>query len=456
MPPRKKRRKQQSSPVVMYVLLSSGLIVLLGLLGVGLWLLVSNLGAKWYPFELASGGFVVELPGPVSKKDSRDFNGPFGSAVAHFAQCDYSSDEVYLVMGADLPDLRFKSTDVGTILQDAVNGMLRNAPSGQLRENTDIKLEEFPGKEVVIEVPPHGMAVCRMYLIGRRLVGLLVAGKEVRPGAGRVQHFLGSLRITDSRLAEQARQDLAVMPRVGKDAAGRRVFEYTGGPVPPAGDLPGLVLYLPFDQPGPGDQVLDAVTGQPAARLAGAAGYGPGVRGKGLDLTAKGGYLDLGPAGDRLSFKANAPFTIAFWVRTAAHSSDGMLLSLRTAKDPGGLLQIGWAGTGFLRPLLINDAGKDLERAEIAGPQLKVPSWNHVALTRKPDGELTLFLNGEAVGTGPRQPGAVTTGRRFLGANAHEVAQGFTTNTFVGELDEFCVFDRALSPEEVRKLAGQP
>jgi hypothetical protein len=301
------------------------------------------------------------------------------------------------------------------------------------------------------------MGVARLVLIGRRMVFLLVGGPEARPDAARVQRFLKSLRITDGQLAGRGRQEMAAMPRVGTDGAGRRVYDYNGGPVPPASDLPGLVLYLPFDQPGPGDQVIDAVTGRPAARLAGGATYGPGVRGKGLDLTAKGRYLDYAAAGDRLNFKANAPFTFALWVRTAEHSSWGRLFSQRAAQEGGGIVQIGWKGTGYLSPLLIKDGARGTEQAVIIGPQLKVPFWNHVALTRRPDGELALFVNGSAVGSGPgpREPGPVTTATRVLGMDAYEVSRGLFEHNFVGEMDEFCVFNRALAADEVQRLAGQ-
>jgi hypothetical protein len=457
----KKKRKPQRESAVMYVLLTVGVVVGVSLAGGLAWFLISKMGTQWETVELPGGGGVVELPATITEQETRDFHGPFGAAKATFCSCKIDSpEEVYTIVTVEAPLERLRSADAKTILQDTCNGMLggmmRYAQDAQLKSSMDKEVEGFPAKDVVIEVPNHGMGVTRWVLVGRRMIGLLVGGPKVKPGNARVERFINSLRITDSKLVEQGRLDLALMPRVAANSAGQRVNDYNGGPVPAATDMPGLVLYLSFDQPGPDGQVIDVVTGRPAARLMGGATYGAGVRGKGLDLNGKGRYLDYSLAAERVQFKANAAFTFSLWVRTAAHSSDGMIFSERGDKPGGGILQIGWKGTGYLNPVLIRAGSNGVEQANITGPQLKVPFWNHLALTRQADGEMMLYLNGKPVvaGPGPKESGAFTAGLCVIGANAQEIAQNFKERTFAGEVDEFCVFNRALKVEEINRLAG--
>ena len=83
--------------------------------------------------------------------------------------------------------------------------------------------------------------------------------------------------------------------------------------------------------------------------------------------------------------------------------------------------------------------------------------WHHCAFLRS-GATIEIYLDGNQEGkvTGPHATGAITTDLRAVGQQAHCVAgrrgdfRGFT-----GAVDELCIFDRALKPEEIKTLAGR-
>jgi hypothetical protein len=86
--------------------------------------------------------------------------------------------------------------------------------------------------------------------------------------------------------------------------------------------------------------------------------------------------------------------------------------------------------------------------------RLRPHHWHHIAATRE-GGQLTLFLDGvrvgrEVVGSMPLDCGQIFVGR--LNGNARQSRR--EARGLVGHLDELAFFPRALSGEEIRKLAS--
>jgi len=81
-----------------------------------------------------------------------------------------------------------------------------------------------------------------------------------------------------------------------------------------------------------------------------------------------------------------------------------------------------------------------------------VGSWTHVAAVW--DGAtISLYRNGELTGSAPFT-GSISpsTNDLFIGVNPVLGKQGY----FVGRIDEVAIYDRALSPAEIRALAPEP
>jgi class 3 adenylate cyclase len=90
---------------------------------------------------------------------------------------------------------------------------------------------------------------------------------------------------------------------------------------------------------------------------------------------------------------------------------------------------------------------------EVIGLTQHVPEvWTHVAITRK-NGDLTIYRNGNMDGTGSWSGGflfnRIGQGLRILGGRRD-------ITHLQGDIDEFRVYNRALSPVEVAALAASP
>jgi hypothetical protein len=181
-----------------------------------------------------------------------------------------------------------------------------------------------------------------------------------------------------------------------------------------------------------------------------------GVRGTALQFDREGDYLDYGDS-PRLNFKAGAAFTFAGWVKTAAQR--GTVVSQRNSKDGGANIDLTING-GQLSALVRSDGRELGEHAAVSGGAINDGEWHHFALTRDTGRTIELFIDGvsQGMGSGADAGGPITTNLRALGSERYWVQSGLepAKRYLVGAVDEFCIFDRALSAAEVRKLAGPP
>jgi sialidase-1 len=180
------------------------------------------------------------------------------------------------------------------------------------------------------------------------------------------------------------------------------------------------------------------------------------VRGGAVLLTGKDSYLDYG-AGPAYNFAAGAPFTFAGWLRTAR--AGATVLSQRNSRAPAPVIDI-TVEEGRLCGLVRQDGFEGGQAARVCSAgKVSDGAWHHFALTRDNTGQVELFVDGVSQGkaTGAASGGAVTTDWRTVGLERYWAKGGaaFGTPDFDGAVDELCVYDRALRPEEVQALAGR-
>jgi hypothetical protein len=248
------------------------------------------------------------------------------------------------------------------------------------------------------------------------------------------------------------------VPAAIPPAALQPKFEKPKSP-PAAADFNGLLAYWPLDE-GAGTQALDSQNKRKAA-LYGGGKWVPGIRGQALEFNGANECLDLG-ASPELNFAAGAPFTLACWVKSDARS--GKVFWFRG--HPDGLPIIGvQLVNGKLQGWVRNDGGIFHPHSfggEVTGKEpLRSGEWHHVALARTAAGEPLLFQDGRLVDRakgGRETQGRITTNVRALGVDAHAMLKNprdGEVQPLVGCVDEFCVFNRVLTEEEVAKLAGR-
>jgi len=225
---------------------------------------------------------------------------------------------------------------------------------------------------------------------------------------------------------------------------------------PPTGHEPvsdakslGLLAYWSFEE-GAGVQAADASGNALHAKLV-KAGWTDGIRGKALRLSGPGSYLDYGDS-PRLSFAAQASFSIAFWTRTTRPK--GMLLSQRHDRDGSAVIDISIAD-GKAKAQVRQDGNDVLGPTEVVSGTISNGEWHHLVLTREGD-QIELFLDGVSQGrkSGNLSGGAITTNLRTLGAELYWLSHfAFGDPHFEGDMDEFCIFDRVLKANEIAALA---
>ena len=205
----------------------------------------------------------------------------------------------------------------------------------------------------------------------------------------------------------------------------------------PAGQGPvaqGPVALWTFDELAPdGKTVADGSGNGHDGRFTGAPVLVDGKLGKALKLAGPPEQVNVGDLGTR------APATVAFWCNTRELFSDRRVFSQLTGpEDAHGALRFDGG------QLEVFDGHQWLLVVKWG---LRFDTWLHLAVVFDAEGNATGYLNGE-----PKQK--VKAGFAFDGAEVGIGAKqlGRAGNPFIGRLDDFRVYRRALSAEEIRGL----
>jgi hypothetical protein len=248
----------------------------------------------------------------------------------------------------------------------------------------------------------------------------------------------------------------------------RDEFRTAGRPAPDPDVIPGLVLHIGFDGPDP---LWPKSAGQ--LSTPGGTVRGPGPRGSALYLNASGQVVLWYPSG-RLRAGASESVTVAGWVKLRFRPVS--LLQVDGAKrDP-----IGHVSVTGRRVVLDTAKGLDPGAEEPDGSRVSATwerddQWHHVAAVRerRPGGErAVIYLDGKPIADTLVPPGA-----EWSTASSWTFARGVepAARTWPGPagppdrdgkpaplrpdeiayaVDEICLYERALTPAEVRMLAG--
>jgi hypothetical protein len=230
--------------------------------------------------------------------------------------------------------------------------------------------------------------------------------------------------------------------------------EPTSAP-PPQSPSTGLLAHWSFDD-GDGDVVKDQSVNGLDVKLIGCK-RGAGMKGKGVVMTGKDQYVDLG-TDPRLNFGERQPFTFSLWFRTTEH--DGTILCFRKRGDGAPMIQVTFR-MSVVGTIVRSDGEERGEvRSDFMMRTMRGPGgdgqWHHVALTRSAEGAIELFVDGER--RLPPRAGntlkGITTDLRALGNDRYlKLQRGLGNPDFIGSIDEVQIHGRALTQDEVRKLA---
>ncbi len=173
---------------------------------------------------------------------------------------------------------------------------------------------------------------------------------------------------------------------------------------------------------------------QPAALIGG--NLVPGVAGEAFTVAARRAYVDLGIP------NTPAPKTVCFWARSATPGARSQLIFGYIASPAGNRFYLGYNSKGILSLGLGGSAWGG------EGGNIRLDAnWHHYAILY--DGtKMGLFLDGRPCCIKPGTHQAA--GRYFLGTlccGDKPYGTGFH-----GAVDEFAMFNRVLSPQEIAKI----
>jgi hypothetical protein len=186
---------------------------------------------------------------------------------------------------------------------------------------------------------------------------------------------------------------------------------------------------------------LNAMVGKPAP-LPPPVSWVPGVFGGAVQLSGTGQYVTM-PAN---IVSGLADFTIACWVNVKQLLTWSRIFDFGTGTNNYMFLTVD-AGSG--PRFAITTSGPGNEQQLSYGTELLTGQWTHIAVTLS-GSTATLYLNGAAVATSnsmtlaPNSLGS--TGNNWIGRSQ------FGDPDLNGSVDEFQIYDRALSAAEIGSL----
>lgn len=424
-------------------------IILLLLMGIGttIWI-VDNLPPKWQAFDLPNGGYRVEMPGrPRLEKLP-------GATVLYKTMV---KDQEYAIGFLDLDPT---SNNVwATITKASMDFAHAIHPEMVEVSHRNITLDGRDGLELSAKDSVGESVVARFVVVEGRLFYISAWGKGISATHPDVVRFFESFKVTNpdplgraaargaTPTVELSNRELKAMrdelEMLQVDAEFGKWLQKVKRPEP---ELPLLEAYpevrslFSFSNHDERERaVKDSVSGKLFGNLQKPVRIGHGASGAGLAFPVAGHEF---VAQDLDAFGAlnDKPFTIAIWF--CARDMAGNLFTL----SPSGAS----ASKEIIRLAL------DASQAKLdwlLGDSIDVPvpsdgQWHHFAVSRTltDDRErIQLYMDGVEVcqaEIGPQTDLSDLSTLKFGGGQ------------FVGGVDEFAIFQRALSKEEIRKIAG--
>lgn len=208
----------------------------------------------------------------------------------------------------------------------------------------------------------------------------------------------------------------------------------------------GVVAYWPFDASG-GTTAMDASGNTNTATLAGGASWTSGVVSNAVSLDGSTGLVNC-PT-NLLNGLTN--FTIAAWVKPAAISTWARIFDFGS-NTKSYMFLAPQSGNGTLRFAITTNSYGSEQQISASAP-LPANVWTHVAVTLS-GGVGTLYTNGVVAGVNS----GMTLSPVSLGNTAtNQIGKSkFGDPYYNGQIDEFRIYNRALTASEISTLVYPP
>ena len=153
--------------------------------------------------------------------------------------------------------------------------------------------------------------------------------------------------------------------------------------------------------------------------------------------------------------RPNSSYTFALWINPSAPFGTILHLSAYRSGSSGWCIpMLGFSSNGSVVAQSYSGVV-----ATVLGPQIPTNDWTHVAQTWSSTNGLQLYINGGLYGWSPMGTFAASGNNNmciFLGTSgfgSNCVTSSIVTGSYVGAVDEFYVYNRELTPDEICPLA---
>ena len=367
----------------------------------------------------ASYGRTVKTDGPINISNTTYEIGADGSITVPIVMNPTYGYQVVVTPAGDPEDL------AGTYSLTNVNSALQLATLGAATANGTPVVQADPAVTTgqVWEAVPAGQGLYKILHTPSGRV-LAIEGAAATNGAPAV--------IVDESSAEE--QLWQLVPD-GKGSV--RLANYATGKT--LG-----VLNLSKDD---GAAVIQWTDGSPTSNCQANGPRQPGKIGTALDFCKTSSYGSL-PSGVVSSL--NGDWSISTWIKPAALTNWSRVFDFGTGQNVNMFLTLNAGGAGPRFAITNSGAGAE-QRLTYGGQNFPLNQWSNVVVTVSGT-QGTMYLNGTVVATNSNmtlKPSALgNTNRNYLGKSQ------YNDPAYDGAIDDFAIYNRALTAGEVGVLAG--
>jgi hypothetical protein len=156
-----------------------------------------NTQAAWREFTSTAGGYSVLMPGNA-KEQAQVVDTATGKVDLYSATIDDRTG-TYIAMYSDYPANITQGVDPQTLLDSSRDGAVASS-RGQLINDRKISIDQYPGREIQVGIPPENgqsanLIVNRYYLVDQRLYQVMVVLPNAQTPSADALKFMDSFKL---------------------------------------------------------------------------------------------------------------------------------------------------------------------------------------------------------------------------------------------------------------------